>query len=652
MLLTTWSALAASLVALTLEADPVVLGEDNEVNIDISDVGDAQQAPALEVSLGTVSAPRLVGPGTYRATYTPPAGRAGGVAIFLARLPGPRTEQHAWLAVPLLQRQILDVATKANMRVWVRVAGQQIGPIASAARGPTRVPLLIPPGATAATIIFGKPRSPMRKLTRRLPPTEAFPMVRLAVSRQQVTSTKGPPVDVEVFAITPRGEPRTTAKGLYVRGPQGNVGPLRPAGPGVFRGRYRVATTMRGSVSLQAGIVGAAAQRDQATITLVPAAPTSSPQAQPLLSHVPAAPTTIDVSVSPDVLVAGTMTPVEISTRLLDPHGNTVAVDAALTYAADFGSIDATYLPGRAKLYVPDFFDGHRDVAVHVTAGTLSGVAHVTLHPGPPTSGRMQITAPRLAAGVPNAVEVFLRDDFGNPVDKAALHVSSPAGGEARDIVDHGGGHYALSYVFPDGNSAIGASKLQVEAGEPAMSLSTDLTVMPPRVPWQLSLGLMAMGHSNFAAGKAGGGLAEVALRTPLTALEVLVQGGMIFYVNMPLRTSRAADGSIKNVSMSARGLAAGARLSLPVIARAEVHIGAVAGAQQGSHAQVKGATADQLSALQRWLPSVAAIGGTAIYVGPGRIVAEVRVSYTPITGTLTGDLGGIGCEVGYLFAL
>src|SRR5207247_2239970 len=103
--------------------------------------------PRLAASLGVVSTPTVGPDGRLHATYTP-SGRASGFAIVSAV--GEGGAPIDWIVIALHGRPQVEVRSRSDTVVRVRVAGIDYGPVRTDATGVAALAVLVPPGVESA----------------------------------------------------------------------------------------------------------------------------------------------------------------------------------------------------------------------------------------------------------------------------------------------------------------------------------------------------------------------------------------------------------------------------------------------------------------------------------------------------------------------
>jgi hypothetical protein len=161
-----------------------------------------------------------------------------------------------------------------------------------------------------------------------------------------------------------------------------------------------------------------------------------------------------------------------------------------------------------------------------------------------------------------------------------------------------------------------------------------------------IALGALLGGQSNLSRASAGTMQAELAVHPGLAAVELVARAGLLQFA---AATADAATSSLRGVS-----LLAGVRASLPVRGGLLAHVALLAGALRtfGSLAVAGGPAGGFSQPTAEWGVVGAVAAGASLRLGAGRAIAELQFSRAPGRGDLSGNLGGAGVCVGYLFAL
>lgn len=240
-----WLAAALALAAaapargasLVVQEGPVVLGktESCTVVIQTDDPAAGDETPLrLSVNVGSFSEPVRLGPGRYRAVYSPPATRFPQVALVAAwRETGPDARVD-FLRLPLLGVARLPVTARPGARVRVRVGSETFGPAVADRSGRAVVPVVVPPGVTQGQILLKEKRG--AEVVRSIP-VEAPPYNRLTAAIVPHAAAADGATAVRLEVLYDLGGAEVPPDRIQVTPSVGAVS-LRSASRGLFSFRY------------------------------------------------------------------------------------------------------------------------------------------------------------------------------------------------------------------------------------------------------------------------------------------------------------------------------------------------------------------------------------------------------------------------------
>lgn len=195
------AALWASSVLAQFVAEPqrVVLGRTPEVTLNLTvpvAPDDETRRLFISANVGAVDRIERVGPGRFRARYTPPSTRYPQVAM-LAVWRDAKAADVQLFRLPLLGVARVPVKTGALAQVKVQVAGVDFGPVSADHQGDATVPIEAPPGVREATVIA----TLLGRTTTSVVPLEVPPYNRLVAAAvpPAVVTGSGGLARVEVF---------------------------------------------------------------------------------------------------------------------------------------------------------------------------------------------------------------------------------------------------------------------------------------------------------------------------------------------------------------------------------------------------------------------------------------------------------------------
>ena len=642
--------MTAALLALVLGAtavhvEPAVLtlGTGSTAQIEVLALGPAD-APlpdakvSIEASLGQVSKVEALGGGRFRATFTPPPEHHPLVALFEVRIEARGKVTRAWASLPIRASAVLKIETKRHARVNVDVGPLKYGPVRANGRGKVRLHALVPPGVATATVHSVDEAGNSSDKQIPLYP-KPYPRVRAALSRSVASWIDPQPVEIEVFAVSPDGQPIADPAKVRCTAKLGQVGaPVKRGVAFVFP--YRAP-----------GVISA--EQDELQVGPV--------DGEPAVLHVelrPGPPVKIAVALEPSTYLAGSGTPVRVVTTVTDAKGNRLA-GAHPALSADFGQLVES--ASGAVLKLPDAFAGRTQVAVRAVAGDRKGEAVLGLKAALAAKAMLELPERKVHAGRVLGASLALRDRFGNPTDaekvvvaalgrKASL-VPAGAGAETRAGTETGAGAGAGDgagayqvQLASEKLDAPGPTRLEIRGPEEMLG-GQDFTVLEYQRPWGFSLGIAAVGQSNFQHATAAVPRVELGFRLGRTEAQLIAQVEDRFYATF----HEPLNGALVTGKVSGFAYALGVRYAVPLTAWLNWQSSIVAGGFR---------TRSELSATDfpgvkqteiRPTGLVRAASGISYRAGPGRIVTELQYELSPAKGQLKGNLGGLGFAGGYL---
>jgi hypothetical protein len=247
----------ALLLAASISANPaqLVLGKDAGADLEVRAPASAQVT--FSTTVGTVTGAERRGE-VVRARFHAPPLRAPSVALILAQIDDGEGRELQWISIPLSGSDTMVIETRPGSRVEAEVAGRMQGPISADREGTVRLPMVVPPGVTQATLkITDKLGNENEKPLDLEPPP--YSRVRLAARAQQADPAT--PVEVEIFVVNPDGSPDEQAV-VTLASDDGETSMHGRAGPGVYLAEYLAAEGTRGSAQLEAKANGQLATLD------------------------------------------------------------------------------------------------------------------------------------------------------------------------------------------------------------------------------------------------------------------------------------------------------------------------------------------------------------------------------------------------------
>ncbi|HZR08608.1 MAG TPA: hypothetical protein VFA79_08520 [Myxococcales bacterium] len=364
-------------LSIVLRGDParVVLRERDRVELQIPVPGASADA-TVEVwsSIGTVTHLRRESRELFRATWRAPAERYPQVALLSATVRSGGAQERAWLALPLIASETLQVTTKPRSRVELSLAGASFGPVRADRTGKSRIAVLVPPGHRTAQVRVRDPFGNVNETSVDLRPP-AFTQVRLLVGKERASWADAEPVQLEIFAVTADGRP-AAASDLVLSADRGTLGVPQQRAPGVFRVDFRAPDSAGGSAVIRA-TVSREASGDKATIALL-----AGPPAQVRLRAQPA-----------ELTGPGE---IRLSAEVVDGRGNAVPADD-LRLACDAGDLEVHGTS--AVLRVGETPEASKEVRVQAVSGPATGALAIPVRLAPAQTAVLRV--PRsFAAGI------------------------------------------------------------------------------------------------------------------------------------------------------------------------------------------------------------------------------------------------------------
>jgi hypothetical protein len=442
---------AARGASISVEGGAIVLGntQSSPVVIRVDEAPGTEQLPLrLSVNVGQFTEPIRLGPGKYRASYTPPATRFPQVALVALWRETGADARIDFLRIPLFGKTRVRLAARPRAEVRARVGIDAFGPVLADRGGRAEVPIHVEPGVQQCSVTIREASG--AELTRQVP-VEVPPYNRLTaalvphavVADGQSTvrldvyyDLKGAQLDPERIRVTP-----SLGKATFERGARG-----------VYTYRYVPPPDVPASnVTFQVSVAGDPAARATAQLALGLPPPAA-------------------------VLVTGP------SRRLRVGSGATGAVTALVVDAAGMGlpglEVTATaagrplpaptYRGGGAyelPLRAPDVYPPGGVVPVRVrargTGRTVDGSLNLQLDAPPvPSSISARFVPAQLPADGSTEARLVLevRDVAGGPLEHVQL-VSLATHGVLGAAQERGNGLYEQVYrppaTLPDGDAAI-----------------------------------------------------------------------------------------------------------------------------------------------------------------------------------------------------
>ena len=194
-------ALIAVLVALSVQPDHIVLGQDHAADLTVSAPAGARVE--ITTSIGSITDVRRDG-NRVRARFVPPRAKSPAVALLLAVIDegGDRTLE--WLALPLWGSDTLELETRPGASVEASIGKEVFGPVTADHNGTARIAVVVPPGVRKGLV---KTTDKVGNVNEKEIDLEPPPFPRMRLAARSSTATAGEPLEVEVFAFKRDGTP-------------------------------------------------------------------------------------------------------------------------------------------------------------------------------------------------------------------------------------------------------------------------------------------------------------------------------------------------------------------------------------------------------------------------------------------------------------
>lgn len=618
--------LSLVLGANTVQVTPpeLTLGSERgaELRVQVEDASGA--TVEITSSLGTVSPVQSLGNGQFRAQFQPPSEHHPAVALVLVEVKRGEAIDRQWVSIPLQASADLEVRTKPRAEVQVDVGALHVGPAQADARGRVRVRVVVPPGIPSA-IVHSKDLAGNASVKRIPLDLRPYARVRAATSREAASWADENPLEIEAFAVDPSGAPLTEPRGLHAKALHGSVGRPHLTGNGTFAFTYRAPEVLRSA-------------EDRITLTLIGGGP---PVELPVTLRA-GPPAKIAITLDRTRYLAGSGRRIGIQVQVTDAKGNPVASEVP-TLTAEAGRITPT--AHGFELEVPDAFAGRTQLEVRASVGKLTGAAQVALVPAAAVQATLTLDHGFAVAGKPIEGTLVLRDRFGNPTSDDGVSVLTP-NGERAVIARSPEGTYRVRYT-PGSSEPTGPMVLEVRGEGATLGRSTEVTVLEPPSGWGASGWLAMGGQTNFALARGGFSRLGLGLRLGRSSFEAIAEADLRLYAGFnTLLNGVAVHGTIHGF-----GAALGARYTRPIGVRWTLHGSAVLGmARIRSTLSGTGPLSTTSSSEIKTFPLLRLAAGPAYQMGRGSLFTDVTFESVTTSGHLSGNVGGLGLAVGYLY--
>ncbi|MEW5853978.1 MAG: Ig-like domain-containing protein [Myxococcota bacterium] len=654
--------LEGGVMELRVSRDHLVLGRDESAEVDIFTT-DAQGKPVdvtglvVLANVGTTEAPQHVELGHHRVTYRAPKVAFPHVALIAARATAPDGRVAGVVALPLWGQGRLNVETKAQSVVTLRVGDLTFGPVTANDAGVAVLEVTAPPG----------------------PPFGIAESLDLAGNETKQKVDLGVPAFNRI-ALFPLGETHAGGKVELLLIAVDRRGAMLDAGS------FKLAVS-RGTISepreLRAGVwlLTVDAPPDVGNARLVVSAELEGERLSSVEAHLPllpAPPARAQVRLAPSHHVAGSAVPVVVKVDVVDEHGNPVPTQG-LALRTTLGKAEVQRHVGSGVMrgvWTPsDSFGGAAEAIVEVVDAEqrVLGSAVLTLAPGAAQKLLLSQPEPARRPGLPvGAYDVVATatDAHGNPVPSATLSFQSADGATLVSRQSLPDGSVRLTFVSPTSPSAGQASvTIRSDVGA-AGQVAVPMQVVPqpslrvaPKLAAQWNLGRLTL---------LGGGL-DTTLLIPIPVqgapvkLSVALTASTGLTATTPLSFSLTQPLTLRRLLFSVPALGL---VGAEVQWRRLVLTGALGGGAHFAQARIVQPSQSPLALVGTFgIPGLFTTGeavrlsaagpalsgrlGAGVALGPGVLMTDVRLDAPIFLGTaLTGFTGGIIWGVGYALQL
>jgi hypothetical protein len=555
------------------------------------------------------------------------------VVILLVEMSAGARHEHTWVVLPIQAQAQLQVETKPFATVKVVIGNKTYGPAVASKTGHVTVPAVVPPGIPTATVNATDRAGNTTTKPLELPAHD-YPRVATLPEHPSASWSDGAPLPVYVFAIHPDGTVQRDPKALTLKAEHGRFGEPRVLDNGELLAFYYAPE-----------VVGAGAERIFAKVQ------GSAVEVSVPLKVRPGPEAGLRVELAPNEYHAGSSSVVEVRSEAVDIHGNLLGAVAESQVTSDFGTVVRE--GERFELRVPDAFNGRAVSNVRAESRGLKGEGALPLMPGTAALAHLRLANSFPHAGRTVQASLALRDSFQNPVPNAQVAVQASTGGEGQ-VTERARGKYQVDFAVPrDGKGEV---RLVASTQEGVVG-QADMTVLPYERAWGVSPGVLlgTEGNRQFWASAAR---VFLALRLGQTEAELLGEAQWSWaFVDFQASASQTdATNQVVTSLVTVSKLhtttgALGLRYTFPLSQKLAVQAtAALGGGGASSHATTSSGTF-----------VARAGGGISVYLGPGRLLAQVEARAETLsagralaqgTTELAGNLSGVGFFAGYLLRL
>jgi hypothetical protein len=533
--LTLAAASAAQGASISVEGGAIVLGrtESSPVVIRVDEPPGTQDLPLrISVNVGSFSEPTRVGPGQFRAVYTPPPTRFPQVALVaLWRETGPDARID-FLRIPLFGMTRVPVVAKSGALVTAKVSLDTFGPVLADRRGRAELPIVVQPSDTRCEVTSRERNG--ATVTKQVP-VEVPPYNRLTAALVPHAVVADGRSHVRLDVLYDLGGAGVPPDRIRVKPSIGSVS-FQRASRGRYTYRYTPpAATTATSVSFEISVANDPQALASAQLSL------GLPPPARILVNAPAKPPRV-----------GSSAPVPVNVLVLDAAG------MGLPGIEVSGSANGQLLPAPAYLGGGQYEFSYRAPATYPPGGLVQFVATATSPAGQKVAG--SINWQLEAAPVPHSATARLvpspvpadgrtearlilevRDASGQPLEHAQL-VAVASHGTLGRMEERGGGVYEHTYVPP---AALPDGEATLRVVDSSGTFEQSFPIPLRRRSHRLLLGLG--GGYTYGSGDASGPRASGEAWVPFCAGGACFGAGLAVGFGMASRTVTDPGGTVRS---------------------------------------------------------------------------------------------------------
>ncbi|MCO4746451.1 MAG: Ig-like domain-containing protein [Proteobacteria bacterium] len=261
-----------SSLAVSANPERITLGTGTNGTLTVQLSGNTDGADVIaRSSAGSLASVVGLGGGKFTAAFTADTVNYPHLALVGVadkRAPG---AAYGFTALPMDGKTDFPVTSKPNASVMMRIGDAEFGPVQADAAGKAKVPIIVPPGATTATVVTVEDGSTSESsIDLRIPETRR--MLLLPVQAGFVAS-EGASYPVRVAVAQPQGGADSGAK-VTLTATTGKFSAAKHEGSGVYAATYTPGTAdTRTIATITAQVGDSPTQVDTMDVTLIPGLP-------------------------------------------------------------------------------------------------------------------------------------------------------------------------------------------------------------------------------------------------------------------------------------------------------------------------------------------------------------------------------------------